>query len=129
VSSGHYTYGGKPFDEEAVKIQHLPLWIYVQLRHQHPDITREKAGKLLRDHPAPGVVQEVVLGLAGYVYLKKNQTTRARELAEAPTGAPSLPPSANSDSPTATLGDSPSPNSNTPSGCATGEGAANPPAD
>jgi hypothetical protein len=125
VTGGHFSYGGKPFDAEAVKLQHLPLWVYVELRHRHPDITRAKAGQLLKDHPDPALVQDVVLGLAGYTYVKKNPTTPTNEPAETPTGTPSSPPSESSDSVTAISGDSPSPSSNTPSDCVTD--AATPP--
>lgn len=118
IADGKFSYGGPHFDSQALMAQNLPLWIYLELRHHHADMTMEKAGELLRNHSDPALVQDVVLVLAGYgTFIKKNLTTPAP--AEPPTGTPSPAPSASSDSPTETSGHSPSTSSCTPSAPAT----------
>lgn len=106
IAGGRFSWGSQSFDLEALKAQHLPLWIYVELRHHHPEITREQAGKLLQDHPDPALVQDVVMALAGYTFTKKKSIP---DPAVPPTGTPSSTPSESSGSPTATSEGSPSP--------------------
>lgn len=126
IGSGYYSWGSPHFDDEALKAQYLPLWIYLELRHHHPDITREKAGELLRNHPDPARVQDVVMGLAGYSFVKKNPTTGSGPAAPQ-TGIQSSALSESSESVTATSEPSPPGNSHTPSESA-GEPTPAPPA-
>jgi hypothetical protein len=84
VSGSHYAWGTRGFDDEALKAQHLPFWIWLELRHKHPEVTREQAGKMLREHPDPARVQDAVIGLAGYPFTP----TATRP----PTAPPAEPP-------------------------------------
>lgn len=99
IAGGRFSFGSVGFDDAALKVQNLPFLLYLSLRHQHKDVTREKAAAMLDGEDAPQI-QAAILSLAGYLVKKKPEGAPA----EPPTGESSSAPSSpgNPDSPTPT---------------------------
>lgn len=107
VENGKFAFGTDSFDLEALKAQHLPFLLFLELRRNHADMTREKAGELLRASQDQPLVQDVICANAGYSITKKNAASPTPS-ADPSTGTVSSQPSESPDSPTVTSPDSPS---------------------
>jgi hypothetical protein len=92
VDEGYWAWGGLGFDSEALKLQNAPLLLYMELRRRHPDVTRDAADKLWREHPRQGSLHDTILDFAGYSKSRKKGVSSegmAATLATAEAESPS----------------------------------------